>query len=378
MESQRIIHRFFLSLWLILLPFWDLGAGLALVLAFLAVVWRDRTAAKVKWLQSASFWPLWGIVAMVGIAGLWHESELETHLRVLPCMLLFWAFDRETIQKALPLGGLILMLYLLGSGAVRFLEGADFSTLLYRGLLEGLHQHVYIGSYLLIAVVAVWTGRLGWRIKGLYTALVLFFLGLLGAKMLILSTFLSVLWFVHRRGRLPAKAGWAGLLLVLGFVLTQAFSEGRALGHVLKPVDPYWATGSVDTRVVQAQAAWTLIQERPWTGWGTVEKQAALDSRYTEMNYRFGMKRHLNVHNQFLEWALSYGLVGIGVLLLSWIVAFRLAPWEPFSLGLVLIYFGSLWLTESMMERSLGVSLFALAWAWMVDQSKSQSSELDV
>ena len=104
MESQRIIHRFFLSLWLILLPFWDLGAGLALLLAFLAVVWRDRSAAKVKWLQSASFWPLWGIVAMIGIAGLWHESELETHLRVLPCMLLFWAFDRETIQKSAALG----------------------------------------------------------------------------------------------------------------------------------------------------------------------------------------------------------------------------------------------------------------------------------
>ena len=46
------------------------------------------------------------------------------------------------------------------------------------------------------------------------------------------------------------------------------------------------------------------------------------------------------------------------------------APW-----GLILLYFGSLWLTESFMERSLGVALFALVWAWMADQANLREED---
>jgi hypothetical protein len=39
------------------------------------------------------------------------------------------------------------------------------------------------------------------------------------------------------------------------------------------------------------------------------------------------------------------------------------------SWQIVLLYFGSIWLTESFMERSLGVALFALAWAWSMENT---------
>ncbi len=49
MESPSLIHRIFLSLWVLLLPFWDLGAGVALVLAFFAAVLPNLSAARRRW-----------------------------------------------------------------------------------------------------------------------------------------------------------------------------------------------------------------------------------------------------------------------------------------------------------------------------------------
>jgi hypothetical protein len=43
---------------------------------------------------------------------------------------------------------------------------------------------------------------------------------------------------------------------------------------------------------------------------------------------------------------------------------------NPLTLGVFVLYFGSLWLTESFMERSLGVSLVAMAWMWGVVPKK--------
>ncbi|NDD47129.1 MAG: O-antigen ligase domain-containing protein [Flavobacteriia bacterium] len=363
MEPQRLIHRLFLSLWVLFLPFWDFGAGAALVLAFAAAVVPDLQNAGRKFRESASFWPLWGLFGLVLLGTLWHGAALDSLLRMLPLLLLFWAFDRETIVRTLPLGASLLMLYLLGGGLYRVWQGADWSVFVYRGLLEGLHQHVYIGTYLLLGAVAVQVSAFSARITALFWAITLLFLGLLGAKMLLISALLAAIWWLYRSKSLPRWALPAAIFLVLGFVTAQGLSEGRALGHVFKPLDPYWATGSVDTRAVQAKAALQASAEKPWLGWGPSEKQAALEQVYAEWNYRFGLKRHLNVHNQFLEWTLAYGLVGMALLVVVCTAAARNMPKRPW--GLLILYFGSLWVTESFMERSLGVALFGLAWAWM-------------
>ncbi len=369
MESQRLIQQTFLSLWVLLLPFWDLGAGIALILAFLAAILAKDTWAQSTWIRSPSFWPLWGVLLMVGFGGLWHGISLDTALRYLPLLLIFWAFDGPSVQRSLPLGATIVMSYLLGAGILRVVDGAPWDTLVYRGLLKGLHQHVYIGTYLLLAALAVQWGPWAGRLKGLYWGLTLLFLGLLGAKMLLISALFAAAWLAYRNRAVPRWSLPAAVILILGFGVAQVLAQGRGLGHVFKPIDPYWATGSVDTRVIQAQAAWELIIEKPWSGWGPEGAQEALEDRYEAFNYRFGIKRHVNVHNQFLQWALSYGLVGLGILLVSVFAGLRASKLSAPALGAFGFYFGSMWLTESFMERSLGIALVAMAWAWLVELS---------
>ncbi len=148
MEPQRLIHRLFLSLWVLFLPFWDFGAGAALVLAFGPPVLPDLQNAGRKFRESASFWPIWGLFGLVLLGTLWHGAALDSLLRMLPLLLLFGRLTGKRSFERFP-RRLLLMLYLLGGGLYRVWQGADWSVFVYRGLLEGLHQHVYIGTYLL-------------------------------------------------------------------------------------------------------------------------------------------------------------------------------------------------------------------------------------
>ena len=369
MEPQRLIQRIFLSLWVLLMPFWDFGAGMALAIAFVAAYWPGKERSHFNLAEKRAHWPLWGIVGMVLFGSIWHPIPLDYLIRFLPLVLIYWVFDRKIIIKMLPLGSMVVVLYLLGHGCYRLLKGEGWSVFVYSELVEGLHQHVYIGTYLLLGGMAVQMGMHSNRIKGIFWTCILLFLGLLGAKTLVLGASLAGIWVAYRARKIPRWMRFAGGFLLLGFATSQTLSEGRALGHVVKPLDPYWATGSVDTRAVQAKAAFKVIAVKPWLGWGPMEKQAALENVYTEWNYRFGLKRHLNVHNQFIEWVLTFGLLGI--ILAAFMVLISVPALRKLPFGVLLIYFGTLWMTESFMERAFGIALFSLSWAWMA-QSKDQ------
>ena len=374
MEPQRLIRSIFLSLWVLLLPFWDFGAGLALGLAVVSMIFIEGLKAlQNKWKTRGGFNALFGIVVMVGVSALWHSMAQEEIWKYWPLIGLLWVYDHQTAQRALPIGAAAVMLYLTGFALWRWSHGVPFADLLYRGLLGGLHQHVYLGTYLLLGALAAQNLPLRPWLKQVFWGFTLLVLGLMGAKMLLLSALLAVVWFYSQTNtQMRLHKGVLYLaILVAGFTLAQGLSHGRALGHVMKKADPHWATGSIDTRLVQSQAAWTLIKEKPITGWGPRAVQSALDSQYTAMDYRFGLKRHLNVHNQFLQWGLAWGLFGFVLLMACFVRGYKVhPPSRPYG-GMLVLYFGSLMLTESFMERALGISLLALAWAWVLHQKEA-------
>jgi O-antigen ligase len=133
----------------------------------------------------------------------------------------------------------------------------------------------------------------------------------------------------------------------------------RGLGKFLN-ADPYWATGSVDSRVVQTKAAWRLIEQQPLFGYGVDRVQPELDLVYRDWNYRFGIKRQLNVHNQVLQLWAGIGLVGMGIWLIGLAYCATKLSWnrEAQALAIAVVL---LLLTESMLERAMGTALIASA-----------------
>jgi len=67
-----------------------------------------------------------------------------------------------------------------------------------------------------------------------------------------------------------------------------------------------------------------------------------------------------NSHNQFLSFFVNYGILGLLVFVALFVVLFRFSLQYPFGIILILAL-GFSMLTESILERQMGVYLFILS-----------------
>ena len=345
-----------------LMPWWDLGTGAALALAALL----SLVAARGRWKALPVDVALWSGFAAVAASALWTDAaSIETLLRWSPFLWVPLALRRQhrAWHEGLIAGGILLTLVLLGNGIRAASLSQSWDPLFYRDFAKLAHQHSYLTLYLGLSAAALVTdlrfrGALRPVLLGLFAMVAV----LAGSRMGLISIVLGGLWWYSgrrfgaaRRSAWPWGLGFAVLLLVAVAVVP---SE-RSLGKLTK-ADPHWATGSVDTRVVQAKVAWSVISSNPWQGVGVDAVQAHLEERYRELNYRFGLKRHLNVHNQFLQLWAGIGLLGLGIWGLGLAYCAQKSSWNRGAQALALTLL-LLMATESMLERAMGVVLVAAA-----------------
>ncbi|MGA1397250.1 MAG: O-antigen ligase family protein [Schleiferiaceae bacterium] len=356
---ERQIIPILVRLAAICMPWWDLGTGVLMALAALLAL----VGARGRWRPLPVDVALWAGFAAVAASGLWTEApSWATLLRWAPLLWIPLALRRQhrAWNEGLIAGGLLLSLVLLGYAAVAAFQAQSWDPLFYRDFASLAHQHSYLTLYLGLAAAALATdlrfrGKLRPVVLGLFAVVAV----LAGSRMALGAVVVGGLWWYSGRTAKRALQRWAwglGLVLVLAVALVP--SE-RSLGKLTK-ADPYWATGSVDTRVVQAKAAWAVIGTSPLRGVGVDRVLPELEKVYSDWNYRFGLKRRLNVHNQFLQLWAGIGLLGASIWALGLAYCARRSSWnrgaQALAITLVLML-----LAESMLERALGVVLVASA-----------------
>jgi O-antigen ligase len=356
---ERQIIAFLVRAAAVLMPWWDLGTGAALALAALI----SLRSARGRWKALPVDVALWSGFAALAASALWTQApSLETLLRWSPLLWIPLALRRQhrAWHEGLIAGGILLSLVLMGNAVWAALRAQSWDPLFYRDFAQLAHQHSYVTLYLGLSGAALATDL---RFRGMIRPLLLGLFALVavlaGSRMGLGAVVLGGLWWYTGRTAPRRLLPWAVGLAVVMLVAVALVPSERSLGKLTK-ADPYWATGSVDTRVVQAKAAWTVISSDPWRGVGADAVQDRLDRVYAEWNYRFGLRRHLNVHNQFLQLWAGIGLCGLGVWALGLAYCARRSSWnrgaQALALTLVLML-----LTESMLERAMGVVLVATA-----------------
>ena len=356
---ERLITAYLVRAAVILMPWWDLGSGIA----FAAAALLSLASARGRWRAIPVDLALWSGFAAIAASALWTSApSFETLLRWSPLIYVPLAMRRQ--QRAwsggLIVGGIVLCLGLLGNGVLQSIKAESLSPFLYRNFAEFAHQHIYLTLYLGLAAAALsadtWFPPALRRLTLLLFALVVL---LAGSRMGIAAVSVGALWWYLGRTTLRAvlpKVLAACALIALFLVV---LPSERGLGKFLN-ADPYWATGSVDSRVVQAKAAWRLIEQQPLFGYGVDRVQPELDRVYREWNYRFGIKRQLNVHNQVLQLWAGIGLVGMGIWLIGLAYCVTKLSWNRGTQALAITVV-LLLLTESMLERAMGIVLVASA-----------------
>lgn len=356
---ERQIISYFVRAAAILMPWWDLGTGVALAVAALL----SLVSARGRWRPLPVDLALWSGFAAVSASMLWTSApSFDTLLRWMPLVWVPLALRRQhrAWNEGLIAGGILLSLVLLVHGAYQAIAAQSWDPLFYRDFAELAHQHSYLTVYLGLAAAAVATdlrfrGAIRPSVLGLFAAVSV----LVGSRMALAAVVLGALWWYSGFRKSGSWTPWALFFGAALLVAVALVPSERGLGKFTK-TDPYWATGSVDTRVVQVRAAWEVIQPNLMTGVGVDGVQAELMRVYEDWNYRFGLKRRLNVHNQFLQTWAGIGLYGLGLWGLGIIYCGMRSTWtrgaQALALTLLLVL-----LSESMLERAMGVVLIATA-----------------
>jgi len=356
---ERLITAYLVRAAVILMPWWDLGSGIA----FSAAALLSLASARGRWRPIPVDLALWSGFAAIAASALWTSApSFETLLRWSPLIYIPLAMRRQhrAWSGGLIVGGILLALGLLGNGIVQSIKAESLRPFLYRDFAEFAHQHSYLTLYLGLAAVALsadsWFPPALRRLTLLLFALVVL---LAGSRMGIAAVSVGALWWYLGRTTLRAVLPKVLAACALIAVFLVILPSERGMGKFLN-ADPYWATGSVESRVVQAKAAWRLIEQQPLFGYGIDRVQPELDRVYREWNYRFGIKRQLNVHNQFLQLWAGIGLLGMGIWLIGLAYCAIKLNWNRGTQALAITVL-LLLLTESMLERAMGIVLVASA-----------------
>jgi hypothetical protein len=117
---------------------------------------------------------------------------------------------------------------------------------------------------------------------------------------------------------------------------------------------------SVTQRLVFWQTGWEIFKEHWLFGVGTGDINLSFDDMYDRMNIKLLPEYRLRTHNQYLAIAISFGMFGVVVFLLSILLPFFLnAKANSFLyIGFSIILYASM-LNEDTLETQNGVTLFA-------------------
>ena len=112
-------------------------------------------------------------------------------------------------------------------------------------------------------------------------------------------------------------------------------------------------------RLLSWDASVKLIEEAPLLGYGIGDANDALMEKYKELGYTYNYGNKYNAHNQFFQTLLQTGCIGLGVLVMIFILlAIRLRrSRNEFSVFLILLISV---LFESMLVRFNGIVFFSI------------------
>lgn len=408
MERPTFTKAYFYGalLYAILVPFHQKMATVALVLwALFSLLSFDKTAiVKSRLLLLLPL--LYGLYTI----GLFTSETpslgfLETKLSFLIFPLIFFLHrysedESENIWKvfvyAVVLSGLVCLAYAsyrsfgFVDGALTFapnvLEGKGaIESILYGGnyyfgsFFSIFHQTVYYALYVSVALVVLLFRRnlFSKKIRILLTLFFIVLLFLISNKAAILAIGAVMLIRVFT-SKIAVGKKWGGVLIlaiVLGvFVWTNPRSHEslrKVMDHGLT-IDKNARYG-FSTRLLSWDAAITLIQEKPISGYGTGDVQMKLNETYATKEYTFPLREKYNAHNLWLQTWLENGLLGFLALAALFFVLFKIGLKDKHYWGLTLslvtlLFMNSLF--ESMFHRFSGISFFSFLACYILTISR--------
>lgn len=236
-------------------------------------------------------------------------------------------------------------------------------------------QPIYFSLFLtLAAYFSIWlawdnkrAGRSAFKIRGIslfaFFFLIVMLLSSRSQSMVFILT--SVLWSVvwaikNKKLILGLSVGLMVVLFGMMMIMVNPINKSR-FTEMVDTKNTYeeteWMGRSL--RIQKWQYALELIKENPIIGVGIGDAPDELMRVYAENDFQIGIKNKFNSHNEYLQFAIHSGILGLLFLLISlaypaWV---GLKSQKNLFLAFVILFSLSL-ITEAMFERTKGIMFF--------------------
>lgn len=292
-------------------------------------------------------------------------------------------FEKHTLYKIFRIFSIavhILILGLVSLAVWKYLNTKDPLVFYYDQLTEVIHFHpVYLSVYLLfgmLILVDAWRKKIikvPWYLGVLVILVDFVFLVLLSSKTVLLSFLLVLLILVFRELKSKKQMLTAVLAVLLFVVGITQFSETK--NRINDSLFSSWELLDKETFVYNDPftgitlrlITWKFVMnkfvqhENIFLGVGTGDATDYIDRVYIDRNMDEAGYLGFNLHNQYLEYFLKFGLIGLvyflTILFLSFQKAIRDRNGLYFSFLVIFCIFS---ITESNLEVQRGIVFFVL------------------
>jgi O-antigen ligase len=317
------------------------------------------------------------------------EIEQNLPLLAIPLLIILSGISKNefsaTITKALFYSVMVGSLMMLFQSLMDYGTTSDINEFTYHNLAEPLGAGaIYFSFYIVIVLL---------RINDLAFLFVKKWIGILSVGFLTIILFLlaskillafGMLFFILKQRKwiiknLPyAKIVAPALFLLIAVLMVpvgQRFSKifNPRLDIVMNESYTYDSPlNGLNLRLIQARLGFEILNEKgAWlVGVGADQSQDLLDRKYIEKGIYTGYENTndrgylgYNFHNQYIETLVRSGITGIIALLLMIFVVLRTPSENLFAsgweMGLILLFF----VTESVLERQIGIVFFSVLYA---------------
>lgn len=266
---------------------------------------------------------------------------------------------------------LLMLLYILQLGYLRSEHDLYYyySFITYEFYNIGDHP-IYLSVQFAMALFLLIPNNFFNKIQKTILFLVLFFgLFFLARKGVILS-FIIILP-IYLGTIIKSKAVLIGsfLVVVMGFIAFMFVPEIKNRYAELWSKEGYVKNEVTSTgiRLVLWENSLELIKESPVFGYGIGDNQELFALQMESKGYHILAYKKTNCHNQYLQFLLSIGLVGLSFFVLSILWLFSFFYKNKVHLGLSLVsFFLMVFVSESFLERQNGIITYALFISLMV------------
>lgn len=294
---------------------------------------------------------------------------------------------RKGLLQGLLVGSVISILILTALNVYKYLEGQEafhvgpdlfdyYHT--YLNFTDPLNQHpTYLGIYLLTAVIFLEEVVEKKAIK--YFLIILFGIGFLFLNSRIIFIILILLlgyraFHTIRKFVLNkefVKLAFAGLAFVpIIFFYFKLVSDSYIVSRFKNIYDFEISTEAEENfnshaksnpRMARYISALKLVEEKPLFGHGTGDEGPSLREQFEKDGLLFAVEQNYNSHNQYIGYAIRFGLFGVGTLLFFLISNSYLAFREKdYKYLLFILVIACVNLVENYFNRNYGITFCAI------------------